>query len=255
MFPLTWSPLLNSQSSSGDSDVVDWSCSVAAPSCLESWGRPSGAPGLALGCEDGTFYLFHQAVPRTQPLGRRGSTVSSGPPPRLSNSSRPTSPRRYGGLGFSNSRAGSPSSPRSPLSPFQVSKMRAVSSVTTEQAEAPKNYVDFDEEAEKMKGMLKGKGVKEKGPSPTYNRSSSRERDGETPSPKVQALSPTSSTKSLPTLSVSVTPPPLSELPDGPDALSLTCHVFPPKYGYLHAVRAFKLYDSGRYLICLQEAG
>ena len=113
-----------------------------------------------------------------------------------------------------------------------------------------------------MKGMLKGKGVKEKAPSEllpsSAERSSTAEKRGETRSPRVQALSPTSSTKSLPTLFVpspSTTPPPLPDSPEGPNGLSLTCHVFPPKYGYLHAVRAFKSYDSGRYLICLQEAG
>ena len=266
MFPLTWSPLLDAQVTNERPDVVDWSCSVAAPSCLESWGRPqpessARALGLALGCEDGTFFLFHPSAPRPHHTERRSSIESSASrPPRPSNSSRPTSPLRYGGLGLSNSRAGSPSSARSAMSPFQVTRTRAVSSVTTEQAEAPKNYVDFDEEAERMKGMLKGKSVKEKAPgellSPDVDRSRNVEKEAR--SPRVQALSPTPSTKSTPALSVpspSITPPPSLDLSDSPNGLSLTCHVFPPKYGYLHAIRAFKPYDSGRYLICLQEAG
>ena len=258
MFPLTWSPLLDAQAAKEGPDLVDWSCSVAVPSCLETWGRPqpessARSLGLALGCEDGTFYLFRPSAQRSHTVERRSSIESSASrPPRPSNSSR------YGGLGLSNSRAGSPSSARSVMSPFQVSRTRAVSSVTTEQAEAPKNYVDFDEEAERMKGMLKGKSVKEKAPellSPDVERKSSVEKD--TRSPRVQALSPTPSTKSTPLQCVpspSATPP-LLDLSDGPSSVSLTCHVFPPKYGYLHAIRAFKPYDSGRYLICLQEAG
>ncbi|KZT64172.1 WD40 repeat-like protein [Daedalea quercina L-15889] len=271
MFPLTFSPLLDARPADPEPDVVDWSCSLAAPTCLESWGQPApqsdgSTRSLALGCEDGTFYLFHSSAPRPQEVRRRSSIESSASrPPRPSNSSRPTSPLRYGGLGLSSSRSRSPSSARSGLSPFHVSRTRAVSSVTTEQAEAPKNYVDFDEEAERMKGMLKGKGVKEKEKtqselllSPNADRGSSLDKGGEARSPRLRALSPAPSAKTSPGLTPPSPPPPspsILESPEGFNGLSLTCHVFPPKYGYLHAVRAFKLYDSGRYLICLQEAG
>ncbi|KAH9922915.1 WD40 repeat-like protein [Fomitopsis serialis] len=265
--PFAFSPLLDVKPGDGEPDPVDWSCSLAVPSCLESWGRSAAysegstsSLSLALGCEDGTFYLFHESVPPPQVSRRRSSIESSASrPPRLSNSSRPTSPLRYGGLGVSNSRSGSPSSARSALSPFQVSRTRAVSSVTTEQAEAPKNYVDFDEETERMKGMLKGKGVREKTPgellSPNSERGTSLEKSGEARSPRLRALSPTSSIKSTsgpPPPSPIITP---LDTPTASSTLSLTCHVFPPKYGYLHAVRAIKPYDSGRYLVCLQEAG
>ncbi|TFY53289.1 hypothetical protein EVJ58_g9531 [Rhodofomes roseus] len=144
----------------------------------------------------------------------------------------------------------------------KVPRTRAVSSVTTEQAEAPKNYVDFDEETERMKDMLKGKGVKERTTSdmlsPNTDRGSNVEKGSNTRSPRLRALSPAPSTKStsgLPPPSPPFTPISPSESPVASSTLSLTCHVFPQKYGYLHAIRALKPYDSGRYLICLQEAG
>jgi hypothetical protein len=44
-----------------------------------------------------------------------------------------------------------------------ASKSRAVSGLSKEQVEAPKNYVDFDEEQEKLKGLVNDKSHKEKG--------------------------------------------------------------------------------------------
>ncbi|EKM49792.1 uncharacterized protein PHACADRAFT_265486 [Phanerochaete carnosa HHB-10118-sp] len=49
---------------------------------------------------------------------------------------------------------------KSPIlySPFHVSKSTVVSSVSTEQVEAPKNYIDFEDEQEKLKGLLRKRG-------------------------------------------------------------------------------------------------
>lgn len=110
---------------------------------------------LLVGCEDGSLFLFHSTI-------STGSTLPSPPAitevspisPLLSGRQKPRRPSSPHSL--------SPTSPRSSHSPFHVPKPRAVSSVSTELAEAPKNYVDFDDEQEKMKNMLKRKGVKDK---------------------------------------------------------------------------------------------
>ena len=144
---------------SGSKALTEEALSSSSSSCIAFWRPPTSdgaesstsqpsTQGVAIGCSDGSVFLLH------------ASNVAS-PPPAPEPLSPPLSPRRYLGLshGHIPSRSASPSpSARSPLSPFHVTRSRIVSSVTTEQAEAPKNYVDFEEEQERFKGMLRGKG-------------------------------------------------------------------------------------------------
>ena len=255
---------------------MDLSFSSAAPSCITCWGSPASsllsdskadsAPtqGVAVGCRDGSVFILRTtgqsgAAPSTQPASNSSESVLS-----------PTSARRFLGLGRPTSRSASPSSTKSSLSPFQVTRSRIVSAVSNEQAEAPKNYVDFDDEQEKLRGMLKGKGHRDRHSSTSRTRPDKDavpEKATQTPGSSLlkddtrsyltSALSPTSSTLSL---SLSGPPSPIlapapSPEPGVPASLSLRCHIFPPQAGPGRAVTSLKLHDGGRYVTCLNAAG
>jgi hypothetical protein len=120
---------------------------------VKSWGNPDipsaelkgvSIRGAVIGSKDGTLYVFNQSRPPV-------AAVRQGSQPQLS---RPTSPP------LRQSRATSPASTPSPSSPapFNVSlRPGIVSGVTKEQVEAPKTYVDFDDEPDKLKDMLSGR--------------------------------------------------------------------------------------------------
>ena len=264
--------------SKGNGDSTEEALSSCVSSCIAFWGPPNapitstaeqdnGGRGnisrtrnVGIGCKDGSVFVLSSSI---------SSTTPPNPPEPVS---PPTSPRRYLGFGHPSSRSASPSSTKSSLSPFHVTRSRIVSSVTTEQAEAPKNYVDFEEEQERMKGMLRGKGHRERHSShsrtrperdsiserPTSIATGSGLRRDDTRSYLSAALSPTSSTLSLsisappsPTLVPAVSPEPGTSS----SAYTLRCHVFPPHAGPGRAVCAIKVHDAGRYFTCLLESG
>lgn len=267
MIPLTF-PMLGSGSDAVSKDPVEVSLSSACPTCLTVWapnaegcatGRPSHSQGIAIGCEDGTVYIL-QTIPLSK---RRFSESSPTFPLEVTSPSRGTSPLRYPGLGGSTSRSASPSSNKSNSSPFHVSRSRIVSSVSTEQVEAPKNYVDFDEEPDKLKGMLMGRGVKEKSHgdslSPNVDRSNVSEKCSRSPSKhRPRALSPASSVKSLLSppspLSQSFLPVTVSQDMNEVAPVSLKYHFFPSRFGYLHPIIAMQPYDAD-HIVCLQQTG
>ncbi|KAI0931015.1 hypothetical protein AcV7_005042 [Taiwanofungus camphoratus] len=267
MIPLTF-PMLGSGSDAVSKDPVEVSLSSACPTCLTVWapnaegcatGRPSHSQGIAIGCEDGTVYIL-QTIPLSK---RRFSESSPTFPLEVTSPSRGTSPLRYPGLGGSTSRSASPSSNKSNSSPFHVSRSRIVSSVSTEQVEAPKNYVDFDEEPDKLKGMLMGRGVKEKSHgdslSPNVDRSNVSEKCSRSPSKhRPRALSPASSVKSSLSppspLSQSFLPVTVSQDMNEVAPVSLKYHFFPSRFGYLHPIIAMQPYDAD-HIVCLQQTG
>ncbi|PIL35130.1 hypothetical protein GSI_02919 [Ganoderma sinense ZZ0214-1] len=277
--PVTFSSIATPPSQKTRKGLVDFvqeSLTSSSPSCITYWDShnpvaPSGsrldsipAEGVALGCSDGSVFVLRS-------IGQSGSapfvTIPSEPV------SSPTGTRRYLGLGRPASRSASPSSTKSSLSPFHVTRSRIVSAVSNEQVEAPKNYVDFDEEQEKLRGMLKGKGhtdsrrpstsrprsdkdhpVLEKPVQSTSNIGSSLRKD-DTMSYLSSALSPTASTLSL---SLSGPPSPtlvLGPEPSSPTSFSLRCHVFPPHSGSGRAVSSLKLHEGGKYISCLNTRG
>ena len=259
-------------------DLVEESLTSASPSCITYWdshnpvassgSKPDSIPaeGVALGCNDGSIFVLRS-------FGQSGAVPSVTIPSELVSS--PTGTRRYLGLGHPTSRSASPSSTKSSLSPFHVTRSRIVSAVSNEQVEAPKNYVDFDEEQEKLRGMLKGKGhsdsrrpstsrprsdkdhlVLEKAVQNISNVGSSLRKD-DTMSYLSSALSPTASTLSLP---LSGPPSPTLVLPPSPEpsspaSFSLRCHIFPPHSGAGRAVSSLKLHERGRYISCLNTSG
>ncbi|KZT28728.1 WD40 repeat-like protein [Neolentinus lepideus HHB14362 ss-1] len=275
ILPLTLHASTSQQTSSISSaqDLIEASCSRATPSALVSWTSLAKDQealekdeqtsldicGVAVGCSDGTVYVFHAATQEKSP--------SSGSSPGVTNSSRflrPPSPIPRSKVAQSKSRSSSPSSS---LAPFTLSsRSRIVSGLTLEQAEAPKNYVDFEDEPEKLKGMLKGKGPRERmplsdgtrslspssrllgSPSPTSTRRSENSPDVVTPSSTSQSVTRPSS----PTLSGS---PALPAPSPGHPSMSLKFHIFPPWFGDAHAISCMEVVCDGQALLCLQDSG
>ncbi|EEB90641.1 hypothetical protein MPER_11126, partial [Moniliophthora perniciosa FA553] len=146
-------------SSTGDPPkVTEESLSNATVSVLTSWTAEDdiqASAGVAVGCQDGTLYLW-KAIRSDIPRDPSRSTLSA-------SFSGGTSPPAVSRASISTSRSGSPSGGSGYASPFPVNqRSRIVSGITTEQVEAPKNYVDFDEEPDKLKDILKGRAPKDK---------------------------------------------------------------------------------------------
>ncbi|KAI0754509.1 WD40 repeat-like protein [Daedaleopsis nitida] len=260
-------------------DLIECSLSSATATCINYWTTstlPSSSRdkadfpatrGGAIGCVNGSIYLLQSTAP-SNVTPTVSATTSSSPEP-VPNA------RRYMGLGHHSSRSASPSSTKSSHSPFHVTRSRIVSSVTTERAEAPKNYVDFDEEEEKLRGMLKGKGHRDRHastsrtrPDPPHEKISTTQttsntntgsslRKDDTRSYLSAALSPTSSTLSLSTSAPPSPPlaPATSSDTSPPCEMTLRCHVYPPHAGPGRRVSSLKSHDGGRYITCLNAAG
>lgn len=231
----------------------------ASPSC-QHFGASDALEGVALGCEDGTLYFLRQNNHRTSaPINTENPLLSRSPSPtpvRLSSSRSRSRPR----------------TPTTSLAPFSLaSRARVVSGISDEQAQAPKNYVDFDEEPDKLKELLKG-GRKDSTstdrPSLSFDRTAATEKlhilskSLPSPSGSVRRGEPRSllSATHSPTPSVTSLPSPIShsaiQFPfQPPYQLSLESHVFPSRSGPGNAVVDLHALANGRYLICLQSKG
>lgn len=138
--------------------ILEESLASSKPTSLEYWDREesqdmqdSGSSGVIVGCQDGSIYV----------LCRSSEAIHLSSDLPLTNEGRQMSPERR----TPHSNSGSTSSlPLSALSPtFNVTaKRRVVSGVTTDPVEAPKNYVDFEDEPDKLKDILKGKNPKDR---------------------------------------------------------------------------------------------
>ncbi|KAG5725162.1 WD repeat-containing protein 7 [Termitomyces sp. T112] len=225
------------------SDLLEQSCSRARPSVIRSWGHvstfkhPDSEPGAseggcAMGTQDGTVFLFNQ-ICRTQPLPSRPSLPSlESRSPSRSRSSTPTSPH-----------------------PFHLSQRAGVvSGITTEQVEAPKNYVDFEEEPEKLKDILQGRQPKElvKPPALKDSKAPSASKPKRNAMPK-SLLSATNSAAF--TASSSHPPPPLNMGPENLNVLDLWCHVILPQTESGHGVTSVRPIEDNQFIVVLQEAG
>jgi WD repeat-containing protein 7 len=279
VLPFTLSASITTQGGSSDpscanilvgqaSDIANVSCfvpyclrsSLASPSPAQQLSSSDTLEGVALGCEDGTLYFLRQSRDCTS------TPINIDQPP----SSRPPSPTPVHLSSRSRSR---PRTPIASLSPFSLpsSRARVVSGISDEQAQAPKNYVDFNEEPEKLKELLKG-GIKDSTstdrpslsldriaaiekqhtPSKGLASPSSSVRRGEAKSLLSATQSPTPSVVSLPfpTSHSAVSSP-----SHPPYQLSLEFHTFLPRSGPGNAVVGLHALVNGRYLICLQSQG
>lgn len=248
-----------------DGHILEDSISNSKPTTLQCWdwntSTTSGEQenGIIMGCEDGTIYTFHrssipQSSPTAPPTVKRSATLS-----------RQNKPRN------SESILASPSIGLSPA--FTVTaKPRVVSGVTTEPVEAPKNYVDFEDEPDKLKDILQGRNPRDRR-SISENSSVDRtpERNVKSSAPSIiepvplskrrgQGIrSPLSSANSR-AATPQVSPPESPKENDNHTVtpfheLAIRYHIVPSHCGAGHAVRAIQLLCGDRFFAVLQENG
>lgn len=168
-----------------------------------------------LGCQDGTSFLLHDSPPSSQVEGPKYE-------PKFIRSSRPASPVDS----RTTSRSISPASTSSGLAPFVVaSRSRISSGITKEQVEAPKNFVDFDEEPDKLKDLLKGRRPSNKrGSLDASVATLSAEAPPKRKDGAYGSLLSANNSPAFTPVSVSAPSSPVTNH----QALEFQCHVFPP---------------------------
>jgi hypothetical protein len=219
------------------------------PTFMESWQWEDWrGKGIIFGCADGSLYVLH---------------CSAGISPNVSNSQSQevkehTTPKSA--KGRRNSSSTSPTfgfmlSPTLNVTP----KPRVVSGITTEQVEAPKNYVDFEDEPDKLKDILKGRiprdrhvleggSSKSNAPSIIETGSASKRRNA-LPKSFLSAANSRAST------------PPSFSTPSSAGGCSadnrwrLKYHIIPSHSGFGHAVGSIQLLSDERHAAVLQESG
>lgn len=243
-------------------NLIEVSLARSKASALEFWnykpdqGR-TGAPLRAgvFGCLDGSLFLFH-SVPATNDV------------PISSSSERRRSRRALSPLDltkFTRSLSGSTSpSLLSPSSLHVPPRSRVVSGITTENVEAPKVYVDFEDETDRLKSLLGGKTHKEKArhtdndaartpdPAPVSNSESGSLKGKDISKGVISTGSPPMSTRGA-SEPASPDAPPLDQ--HRPQALRLVGHIVPSFGAVGHAVRAVIPVQNGKYFVTLRESG
>ncbi|KAF7352793.1 WD-REPEATS-REGION domain-containing protein [Mycena venus] len=228
--PLTF-PVSEPKDGLESQTILESSCSSSKPTALAVWDSPDELSQVCavLGCEDGTIYAFRKPRPQVKIV----------PQARLS---RPQSPS-----------VGSRSTSPKPL--FNVtSRSKIVSGITATQVEAPKNYVDFDDEPDKLKDMLKGRSHKERSAPPSNDTSpapsirQAKRSDG----PK-SLLSATNSPSQTPkTMSSPPSPAMQASFPDDVQDLALLYHIIPARVGPISAMLPL---ENNSLLAVLQQSG
>lgn len=244
--------------------ILERSLIKSFPTILKYWSTTSKevqdveTHALVLGCRDGTLYVFHR-------LSTPSSDALELVPEFLENKSPKPRIPRISKIPSSNSLPISASALSSVLSPtFNVTaKLRVVSGVTTEQVEAPKNYVDFEDEPDKLKDILKGRNPRERHDNSSDRAPKSAASSIIEPAPKPKNLAP----KSLLSVENSRSPTPPFSAPASPregSSLSppgfsyhweLLYHVIPYRSGFEHSVKSIQFLDDGRFLAVLQKSG
>jgi len=246
-------------------DLVECSCSACKPTSLVSWGftrdplnhaQSLTGRGVVIGCEDGTLYIFLPSQNFPHPPGLINPQFLE-PSYSSGNSSRLAPSRQFDPT----SRSPSPSSFVSHHAPFQVSsRSPVVSGVTTEQVEAPKIFVDFDDEPDKLMEMLKGRSPRDKtfveviAPTPSVDGSAlpglKRREDAKS------LLSATNSPVPIPNLQLPQDLPKIvPEISFSLRHLSLRCHIIPSCSGPGRPIVGIQMLDNTRLIVALQESG
>lgn len=237
--------------------------------------------GAFIGCEDGSVYLFHPK------LGVKSDLIS----PAQFNfeltdtplHTRPSTSSGVSHLGRNPSAFSSQSSLKSTSNPFHLSRSKIVSGVTAEAVEAPRNYVDFEEEPEKLKSLLKHKGpVKDRNIMdavfPSFEKNISFDKYPVPPLPTTttatgmqprkppkknsesRVCSSHSRTPSHPNNSTSTQASPTATLPHLHTSgdiysLYLHSHTFTSRFGPDNAISQLLADEPQRCVICLQKNG
>lgn len=229
--------------------------------------------GVILGCIDGSVFIFHPDYTRSS----KRKSLYANERVTTGNESIHVSSRRPVHLSLPHSRATSPSASRTSLSAITSSKSRAVSGLSKEQAEAPKNYVDFEDEQERMKEMIGDISPRERysfdGPKILAEKILGAEKTTTPlslkPQMTVEANRHTDDARSMLSIesSPSVTPPVLSPplspslrsfpraIPSQPKYLSLKGRIFPSCIGMRRSVADLKVLGEGELFLLLQESG
>lgn len=237
--------------------LIETALSRSKTSVLKCWGyhhiseTNSPVRACVLGSQDGSLFLFHCFPSRNNARPARAN--------ERSRSRRGLSPLDL-------TRAVPTTSPTS-LSPTGLHftpRSRVVSGITAEQVEAPKVYVDFEDEAGKLKNMLEGKAPKEKAPVtetdlPRTNSDSALTSKSETASLKGRehtrfvhssVTSPIPSPKLLPS-----TPVLSYDTLSSKQKMTLIAHIIPSPGGAGHSVRAVIPVNNGTMFVVLRESG
>ncbi|KAF8158416.1 hypothetical protein B0H34DRAFT_797808 [Crassisporium funariophilum] len=248
---------------------LESSLTGSRPTVLEHWVMACNAvqsaegQGLVLGCQDGTLYVFQS--PNKPP-----SNVIDTRPPEINEPLRPKT-ARISKASHSNSQSASPTPSNSVLSPtFNVTaKPRVVSGITTEKVEAPKNYVDFEDEPDKLKDILKGKqprerySVSDSGSDRTHKSTASSvvepvlSSKRKNPGPRSLLSATNSRAPTPPIYSAPASPRDNSSFrpPEPANPWALRYRIIPSRSGVGHAVRSIQVLENGRFLAVLQETG
>ena len=255
------SSLVNEASSIANaSSITYWLKNDQASPTSQQFGSFDAFDGVVLGCEDGTLYLLRQSHHAPPPINIEKPLSSS------------SSSKAASSAPLSRSRS-HPRSPTSSHAPFSLtSRARVVSGISDEQARAPKNSVDFDEEPEKLKELLRGgakdsasgdrlplsvdRNVAHTEKQPAWSKGLSSPPGSVRRSEAKSLLSATHS----PAPSVTTLPSPASlSSPSSPSRLpyhlSLGCHIFPQRSGTGNAVAGLCALENGRHFVCLRSQG
>ncbi|KAG8857990.1 hypothetical protein FRB96_005481 [Tulasnella sp. 330] len=240
---------------------LDVACATASSTFVLSWPDHSGRAyfRLAMGCEDGSVFIFSQGKAKEIPFPDVPTIQGPSPlSPTATHSRGVTSPSPASSRISHRSASITTYSP--PIAPSRSTII--TSGVSRAQVQAPKTYVDYDDEPDRLRDMLK------------TNRSSggalrrslmsiSATDAGGILSPVMMTSGETSPLTELPApvLSpVSLAAPPSTAIDiDQPSdqlaPLSLSVHVTPPRIGYGHSVVSLKVFEAGDSLASLQECG
>ena len=204
--------------------------------------------GAVVGCSDGSIYVFRPDRPKR---ARRKSTTLA--KRRFSGSEATHPPHRVPPyLSLSRSRNASPLSSTTNLA-ISSSKSRAVSGLSKEQAEAPKNFVDFEDEQERMKGMISDRAVKDiKDRSPRTSAAPYESHFRRMDDAHSIASFESSSTMLSPPISPILEP---SYAGKSRKHLVLRTRIIPRDFGTGHSIVSLHVLDNGELFVSLQESG
>ncbi|KAH9480388.1 WD repeat-containing protein 7 [Psilocybe cubensis] len=262
-----------SYTSQPQTSALEKSLANSTPTASASWGLSKSATSnkernklVVVGCKDGTAYVLQTSLPSFSTPSDRSQSKEL-PSSKSATRTAKSFP--------SSSGTSSPTLSSFPLSPtFSVTaKPRVVSGVTTDSVEAPKNYVDFDDEPDRLKDILKGKNPRDR--HSISENSSDRNPRSVTPSiiePVSVSKRKGAAPRSLLSATNSRAPTPTSfSSPNSPmesdsvsnsnpdlardEVCTLLYHVIPSQSGCGYPVRSIIFLHDGDLFAVLQENG
>ncbi|KAG9008521.1 hypothetical protein FRB94_013134 [Tulasnella sp. JGI-2019a] len=264
-------PQVNSESPESDGCTfqnnlsLDAACASASPTFMSSWPDPSSRPTgfkLAMGCEDGSIFIFTQStmkLPAAPSLPVLHAPLPLSPPMVSPTHSRqlispsPSPSRR-------SHRSGSQSYFVPPIAPSRSTIL--TSGVSKAQVQASKTFVDYDDEPDRLRDMLKTNRSNGDGRRRSQMTGSTIDSNtGVSPLTITSGqTSPTEELASQPISPVTLAPPSFPTIDSSQTAsqfspLSLGVQVTPPRIGYGHTVTSLKVFEAGSSLACLQNCG